>query len=265
MSEFLSSPAGTKSLIEELKSSSPGGKKYSMYADVLEEIQWMLRLHQSLWGEKAPKLKNETLVFFMRLVRRADEDLLHIFFLELCARIVFIAGRLARRFGVKQETAEDIVRDVELKVLELVLSEQHTCQGDFLEIAFGTAVQRRVFNGFRAHKRSAWAQMAFIEVKDDGIEMDDGIEPRLELTPDSGPNPEAIVLKQDLIEKAWTAIDDPRILQALVLHFDDGWPIWSKDPNTDSVARYLGVRPRQAKRMIETGLQLMRDAVGEKK
>ena len=264
MGKFLSSPAGTKSLIEGLKLSLPGGKEYSKHPDVLDEINGMLRLHHSLWGEQGPKLKNETIVFLMRRVRRVDEHLFHVFFQELCARIVGIARRWALRFGVNQETAEEIVRDTQLKVLKLVLAEQRTCQGDFLEIAFGTAVQSRALDRFRAHKRSAWAHLDWIEVKDDAG-MDDDIARPLELTPDDGPTPEAIALTKDLIEKAWTAIDDPRILHALVLHFKDEWPIWSKDPNVETVARYFGVTRRQAKFMIEKGLQLMRDAVGEKK
>lgn len=264
MSQFLWFLVGIQSVIEGLTSSSATGKKYSRHAKVIDEIHRVLRLHQSLWIEEAPKLKNETIVFLMRLVRRADEHLFHVFFQELCARIVVIARRWACRFGVDKQTTEDIISDAQLKVLELVLAEQPTRQGDFLEIAFGTAVQSRTLNRFRGHKRSAWAHMAFIDVKAD-VDMDDNIERPLELTADDAPNPEANVLMKDLIEKAWTAIDDPRILEALVLHFKEGWPIWSKDPNTETVARYLGVRPRQAKSMIEKGLQLMRDAIGEKK
>jgi hypothetical protein len=264
MSDFLSSPAGTKSLIEGLKLSSPDGKGYSKRPDVLDEIHWILRLHHSLWDEQAPKLKNETIVFFMRLVRRGDEHLFHVFFQELCARIVVLAGRWARGFGVDKQTTENIISDAQLKVLELVLAEERTCQGDFLEIAFGMGVQSRTLNRFRAHKRSMWAHLDWIDVQD-GVAMDGDIGRPLELTPDRGPNPEAVLLYKDLIEKAWTAIPDSRIRQALVLHFNDDWPIWSNDLNTDTVARHLGVRPRQAKYMIEKGLQLMRDAIGEKK
>jgi hypothetical protein len=264
MGKFLSSPAGTKSLIEGLKSSSPGGKEYTKRPDVLDEIQWILPLHHSLWGQHAPKLKSETVVFLMRLVRRTDEHLFYVFFQELCARIVVIARRWALRCGANKQATEDIVDDAQVKVLKLVLAEQRTRQGDFLEIAFGMAVQSRTVDRFRAHQRSTWAHLDWIEMKDDVV-MDDGIAGLLDLTSNDGPSPEVIALTKDLIEKGLAAVDDPRIRQALLLHFYEEWPIWSNDPDKESVARHFGVTRRQAKRMIEIGLQLMRSAIGETK
>src|SRR5712692_1311157 len=98
MGTFSSSPAGSKSIVEQLKSSAPSGKKYSRSSAVEDEIQEVLRLHQSQWILEVPNLKNETIVFFMRLVRRADEQLFYEFFQEICARIVRIARRAASRY-----------------------------------------------------------------------------------------------------------------------------------------------------------------------
>src|SRR6266481_3175960 len=116
MSTFLSSPAGTKSVIRRLTSSTASGKKYSRRADVEEEIQRVLRLHQSLWIKEAPSLRNETLVFLMRLVRRAAEQLFNEFFQELCVRIVRISTRWASRINLDRTAAQEIVDEVELNV-----------------------------------------------------------------------------------------------------------------------------------------------------
>src|SRR5713226_257527 len=75
MGTFSSSPAGSKSILRRLKSLTASGKKYSRASAVEDEIQRVLRLHQSEWILEAPNLKNETIVFLMRLVRRADEQL----------------------------------------------------------------------------------------------------------------------------------------------------------------------------------------------
>jgi hypothetical protein len=93
MSTFSSSPAGWKSILRPLASRTASGKTYSRSTAVDGEISRVLRLHQSLWIKEAQNLKSETIVFLMRLVRRADEQLFYELFQELSARIVHISGR----------------------------------------------------------------------------------------------------------------------------------------------------------------------------
>src|SRR5437868_2359714 len=135
MDTFSSSPAGWKSMLQELTSRSPSGKKYSRNSAVDDEIQGILRLHQSEWILEAPNLKNETLVFLMHLVRRADEQLFYKFFQELCARIARLARRGISRYCIDNTVVQEIVEEVESKVLELVLAETPTRQTEVLEFA----------------------------------------------------------------------------------------------------------------------------------
>jgi hypothetical protein len=218
MSTFLSSPAGTKFVIRRLASSTASRKKYSRRAYVEEEIQRVLRLHQSLWIKEAPNLHNETLVFLMRLVRRADEQLFNEFFQELSARIVRISRSSASRVHLDKMTAEEIVAEVELNVLVLVLAEEPCRQSDFLDVAFGKAVERRTRNRARSHRRSIEGHRGSVEAAgdhDDAVESEQ-MERPLELMPDDGPNPEASFLMKELIEKAWAAIKAPALAIFLV-------------------------------------------------
>jgi len=257
MGTFSSSPAGSKSILRRLKSLTASGKNYFRASAVEDEIQRVLRLHQSEWILEARNLKNETIIFLMRLVRRADEQLFYEFFQELCARILRIAKRGAYR--LKPDVVQEIVDEVELKVLELVLDET-PCRGpEFLEVAFGRAVKCRALNRTRKHNNSVQAHLGWIDVPSDYDDSaaDKAIEP-LELTPDSRPSPETIAIKNVLLDKAWAVIDDPRIYQALFLHYYDGWPI-------EELMHFFGATRRHVKYMLEKGLRQMRDAIGEGK
>jgi DNA-directed RNA polymerase specialized sigma24 family protein len=259
MDEVSSPPEGSKSIVRRLKSSTASGKNYSRTSTVDDQIQRVLRLHQSEWTREAPDLKTETIVFLMRLVRRADEQLFYEFFKELSARIVRIANRGASRYRLKPEVVQEIVEDVELQVLQLVLDETSSRKTDFLEVAFGAAVKCRALNRARKHNNSVQAHLGWIEVPsdyDDSV-ADKAIEP-LELTPDSRPSPEAIAIKKVLLDKAWAVIDDPRIYQALFLHYYEGWPV-------EELMDFFGGTRRHVKYMLEKGLRQMRDAIGEGK
>src|ERR1051326_6546424 len=227
METFLSPLERWKVIVQELKFSTPGGKKYFRTPAVAEQIQCILRLHQSEWILEAPNLKNETIVFLMLLVRRADEQLFYEFFRELCARIVRIAKHAASGYRLKPDVVQEIVEEVELQVLQLVLSEELCRQSEVLEFVFGVAVKRRVLNRTRKHNNSVQAHLGWIEVPPDydGSAADEVTEPPLERRPDTRHSPEEAPLWNALLKKAWTAIDDPRIIQALFLHYHEGWPL----------------------------------------
>src|SRR3989442_7620051 len=104
MSTFSSSPAGWKSIFRRRASGTPSGKQYSRSTAVEGEITRVLRLHQSLWIKEAPNLKNESIVFVMQLVRRADEQLFYELFQELGARIVHISRRSASGYRLDRKS-----------------------------------------------------------------------------------------------------------------------------------------------------------------
>src|ERR1051325_7482323 len=189
------------SILPELKSWSPSGKKYSRTSSVNDEIQMMMRRHQEEWILEAADLKSETIVFLMRLVRRANQQLFYEFFQELCARIARITRRWAAVHGIDPKDIPGIIADLALNILELVLAERPCRQSEVLEFAFGQAIKNRALNLARKHQNSMQAHMDYIDVPTDYVEP-------------VTPNPEAVAINNVLMDRAWAVIDDPRIFQA---------------------------------------------------
>jgi hypothetical protein len=113
-----------------------------------------------------------------------------------------------------------------------------------------------------------------VNADEDEEEADDsaGILPSIECAPDDRPGPESILLQaeQDALQRDWTekayqAVDDPRHLQAVLLHCVHGWPISSTDPKTPDLARFFDTQPRRIKYWIAKALGQMRAAIGEQR
>jgi len=264
--------SGSLARIRRLASSLANGKAYERRPDVEAEIQRVLRLHQSAWIAEAEDLQNETLVFLIRQIDRGDEELFGRLLQELSKRTVRIASRWAQ--GLDPIAAEEIVLRVEMQILELVLAETASRQSDFLEVAFGKAVEVRTINAVRNHNGSAMGRRAEIVADtpgDFGDEFDE-MERPLGLAVDDRPGPEAILLqledearRDEWIQKAYDAVRDLRHLEAVILHYGCGWPITSKDPSKPDLARHFGAKPRQIKYWIATALEAMRETIGEQK
>ncbi len=233
------------------------------------EIGRILRLPESDWIVEAKELQNETLVFLIRQIRRADEELYRRLLQELSGRIIRVARRWVR--GLDRIAAEDIVLKVEIDMLELVLAEKPSRKTDFLEIAFAQAVERRTIDALRKHNNSPIGHHG--EILTDATDEDgDEIERTIELAPDHRPGPEAILLqledearRPELLRKAYDAVKDPRHVEAAILHYGRGWPITSKDPRKSDLERHFQATPGQIKYWIAAALKAMREAIGVEK
>jgi hypothetical protein len=248
------------------------GKNYERYPDVEAEIQRVLRLPQSDWISEMKRLQNETLVFLIRNVDRADEDLLIPLLQDLSRRIVFIVRRWCRMLD--KFTMEEIAVRVEIEILELVLAQTPSVQSQFLEMAFAKAVESRTIDAIRKHKTSPFGRRGETEAdsdNEDDAELEEVDRP-LELVEEPGPGPREIFLQREderhqaeLIERAYAAVKDPRHLQAAILHHRDGWPIKSKDPGKADLARFFNAPPGTIKHWIERAMAAMREALGVEK
>src|SRR5262249_6722021 len=153
----------------------------------------------------------------------------------LCGRLLEelrkrISG-LSRRFvqGLDDLAKEEILSNVEIEILEIVLSKDSSRQTDFLEIAFARAVEKLTIDAIRKYNNSPLAHRG--EIADDATDEDgDEIERPIELLPDNRPNAQDTLLqleagnqRHELLRKACDAVQNPRHLEAIILHYGHGW------------------------------------------
>ena len=104
-----------------------------------------------------------------------------------------------------------------------------------------------------------------------GATDEDGneIERPIELAPDNRPGPEAVLLqlgeetaRADLAEKARKAVKDSQHFEAVMLHFGDGKPIRSSDPNELDLVQHLQISEGQVRYRLRAGMKAIRKALG---
>lgn len=212
-------------------------------------------------------LSNEALVFLVRQTRNGDRDLFGRLIHLLGSRALRIAERWAQ--GFDRDTTNEIVWNVEKEILDLVLTDTPCRQSDFLEVAFGKAVERRTINAVQKRKQLPLPLRASFA---DKHEEETEPETPTELVADECPSPEEMlialeseVLLPELIQKAHAAVKDRRHLEAVILRYGHDWPITDKDPAKPTLVRHFGVSEKQLRNWIKDALKLMRAAVGDSK
>ncbi len=140
--------------VPQLASSTPDGKPYRRRQDVEAEIAAILARSPDTWQMliESQSVSSEALVFMAKRVALIDRDLCGRLIHELSGRLVRIATRWAQ--GFDPMTMDEILLEVEIQIVELVLAEIPSRQTDFLEIAFGKAVERRTINAVEKWKKS---------------------------------------------------------------------------------------------------------------
>lgn len=255
--------------IPPLISSTRLGESYRRRADVELEIARTLASPRDEWlalcrGE--PRLCNETMVFLARRAAVDDPDLCGRLIHELGRSVVAIAKRWAQ--GFDPLTTEELVWDVEQQIIECVLTPVANRQSDFLEIAFGKAVERRTINAVSKRRRSP---LPFKSTRNDQADDDSG-EAAGDQVADSGPTAEALLQelqeqsrRRELVRRAMISVKDRRHLEAVVLRHVRGWPMTDKDPKKPSLMKHFGKSDRQIRTWINEGLKVLRAAMGESK
>jgi hypothetical protein len=244
------------------------GKPYQRRLDVEAEIAAALARSPREWPtliESQAGISNEALVFLAKRAAKIDRDLCGRLIHELSGRLVKIATRWAQ--GFDPMTMDEIVLNVEIQIVELVLTETPSRRSDFLEVAFGTAVERRTINAVEKWKKSPEARRETSRnISDDDTDSEND----MELIADTGAGPEEILARLDderhrteLIRRARAAVKDTRHVEAVILRYVHGWPITDKDPTKPSLERHFEKSGRQIQNWIKSALKMMRIAIGE--
>jgi hypothetical protein len=253
-----------------LSSSSREGDPYQRRADVELEIARTLAIPRTEWlalcrGD--PRLSNEAIVFLAREAAADNPDLCGQLIHELGRSVAAIAKRWAQ--GFDPLTTEELVWQVEQEIIECVLTPVATRQSDFLEIAFGKAVERRTINAVSKRRRSP---LPLSRTRDDQSTGEDSGETPADQLADDGPTAEDILVqlqeqsrRRELIRQAIASVKDRRHLEAVVLRHVRGWPMTDSHPNNPSLVRYFGKSDRQIRTWITEGLKALRAAMGESK
>src|ERR1051325_6006699 len=221
------------------------------------EIGRMLCLPHSEWMAAAPGLRHETLVYLIREINGRNDELFGALAGELSKRVARLASGCAQ--GFDQITTEDILWRVEKHIFDLVLAEIPFRQSEFLEIAFGQAVERHTNDAVDRHNASTWGRPGDVDtgpIDDD----DEEIERPIEYVADDGPGAEAILLQLEDVavrrkwyRKARRAVKDPRHLEAVTLFYCEGYPVESQDE--DDLVHYFNATARQIRHWIDTAMK----------
>lgn len=213
------------------------------------------------------RLSNEAIVFLVRRSLNQDRDVCGHLIRQLGKAVAGIAKHWAQ--GFDSLTTDEIVLQVEIEIVELLLAATPTRQSEFLEIAFGKAVERRTINAVQKRRHSPMPLRATASHdSDDRTEAEE----HGESVADKGPLPEEIaaqlqdkVRRRELIGKARASVKDPRHLEAVILRHVYGWPFNEKDGSKPSLVKHFDKSERQIRNWIAAGLEAMRAAIGEER
>jgi hypothetical protein len=236
-------------------------RTYQPSAAVQAEIQNIEVLPQTEWGAKSKTAQSETLIFMIRRVDRADQQLYGRLVQELRRRILHQARRWLR--GIDQLVTEEILLNVEIDILETVLTPNPSRQTDFLQIAFAKVIQGKTVNALEKHRNSVLGRRGefIVDAAEDADDVEEMGGP-LALVADTRPNPEEALLqleeqneRHQLLRKALRAVKDRRHRKAVILHYGHGWCI-------DRLTEHFKVTRGQMNHWIATAMAAMREACG---
>ena len=255
-------------VVPRLRSCTRDGTPYQRHSDVEAEIVVALARPQAEWPTMChgPKrLSNEAIVFLIRRTLNQDRDVCGHLIRHIGRSVAGIAKHWAQ--GFDPITTDEIVWHVEIEIVELLLAATPTRQSEFLEVAFGKAVERRTINAVQKRRHSPMPLRA--AATDDSNEITES-ERHGESVADEGPLPEQIaaelqdkVRRRELIRKAQASVKEPRHLEAVILRHVYGWPFNEKDGSKPSLVKHFDKSERQIRNWIAKGLEAMRAAIGE--
>jgi hypothetical protein len=221
---------------------------------------------QSEWAERALELLPESLVHFMRRTRY--RKIYGALAAELASRLAWIV--LGTLQGWYDEGAtEQILRQVESEILKLVAAKTPSPSSEGLEVAFGQAVVRRTLNVAKLYK-ATWGKhgghVPAAPIDEDG--EDEEFDP-LEYVADIAPSPEARVILRETHElnkkkcaKALRRITYPQHRVAVRLHFLEGMPVVSSDPDEPTLVKYFNRTEATVRHWLHVRMKQMRKALG---
>ena len=243
------------------------GTPYERSERVLAELRELLTLPHLERAARVPGAHSESIAYFIRRRKQADEEFYAVVFLEVAKRIVLPAHRICR--GLPQIAIEEIVDKVQTQILELLVKDSQNPAGDFFEANFADGVESRTRDAKRAYRRSTMGGkrgwLVSNETDEDGMEIDG-----LELVADDRAGTEDIVraikdkeLCHDLFARVPAVVKDPRYVEAAMLFFVEDWPIRSKDKDKATLERHFGATDSQIRYWISVVVKAMRELLEE--
>ena len=239
-----------------MTTSSPEATRtgYRRWKDIEAEIQRVLRLPESDWVAGRQHFRNETLVVLLKQIREGSEAIAGPLLDEISRRTIRIASRKAQ--GLEEEKTERILEEVRFEILKLILTKESSNQSEFLEVGFASAVRRRTINLVQKYKRTRSFRQ---EREDDDADIPEeavnGDGERLADPASSIVDSEELVLRGDLLRKAYANVEDPRDLEAAILHYGHGISL-------KELAREMNTTEQRAKYWARKGIEAMRKVLG---
>ncbi|HEY2380672.1 MAG TPA: hypothetical protein VGK48_05760 [Terriglobia bacterium] len=253
---------GPAAFVEPLTMLKPNGTRYERLPHVEAQLRWVVGLVESLLILEVPDLYSECIVYLIRRGKSFGEELYARLVEELMARLERQARWLVRHLG--EDAIQDICSDVRLETLKLILPAKLDEGADFFEVVFAPGVQARTCDAKRRYQRSLTGgrreQDDIVEADEESDDLD-----RLKRLEDGRPNPEAeaIVssnqaLCRGALEKVRGKFDPEYVEAALLFHCEDV-PMFSKDPEKDSIARRQEVSKSTVQYRIDTVMKALRN------
>jgi hypothetical protein len=239
-----------------LRSKTRDGKPYLRFPETETEIAEMLCLSEYRRMALAPHCRPETLVYLIRDLRGRKKKILGVYAAELSKWIARIAPAFVR--GYSTVARDEILWSFEKRIFDLVLADPPTRQSEYLEIAFGKAVERFTINAVKSYESAPWRKPGCaptVLIDDEGEE----IEGAGEDVADERDGPEESLLQKEdqatkarWYRKAMRAITNPLHREVARLHWCDGTPVQSSDPREPDIVHTLNITVGQAEHALHT-------------
>ena len=218
--------------VPPLTARTADGKLYTRFADVEAEIGEVWCRQPLDWIALKKKLKSETLVFLVRKSGLKDDHIRGQLQAEVNARVIRISESHVK--GFDDVIKEEIGLEVEAKIFNLVWSDVICTQAEFLEIAFAEKIRDLTNNVIQRYKHSVMSEREQLDVWT-GKEAGKGAFGLVELQQDMidlrRDQEEMLILLEDesrrdeLYQKIYDAVEDPRHFQALYLFHAEEKPL----------------------------------------
>jgi hypothetical protein len=166
---------------------------------------------------------------------------------------------------------EQFIENIELQLLERILTKEPSREQSILEVAFGLALKNLALDEFEKFKNSTAGNIGDLDIDRslvDGTEEGESIDRPIEFVADVTSGPEEILLQLDLqqhhhrlLDKALKAVSNPRHREAAILHWGHGVAIDSSKRGKDCLTRRFRKDARQIKHWLDTSMRQMRAAL----
>src|SRR5438132_450149 len=147
--------------VPPLVCSSKSGKRYVRPPHIQAELRSIVPLDPSEWTGRVETCQNETLVCLIRLTQDEHPTICGVLIEELQKRITYRAEKFCYEMDDYDE--EQFVSDLEMQILELVLTKQRSREREILEVAFGRPMKNLALNQLEKFKNSTAGNIADID------------------------------------------------------------------------------------------------------